>query len=152
MVLVHGDPARTAVDLRRGNVNEALDATVAGREEHLQRARGVDVVRANRVRQRRAQAHGREVKDNVGLFDGGPNGLAVGDVRADHPDGSGGSQVVLAAHREVVEHRDAVVARQQVGKVAADETGAAGDQDTLALDQQRALPPPNTATHTTLMT
>ncbi len=59
---------------------------------------------------------------------------------------------VLAAHREVVEHRDAVVARQQVGKVAADETGAAGDQDTLALDQQRALPPANTATHTTLMT
>jgi hypothetical protein len=48
--------------------------------------------------------------------------------------------VCIVAHRKVVEYCDAVVAREQVYQMAAEEAGAPRDQDALAFDQQRRQP------------
>ena len=102
-----------------------------GRVEQVHKPQHVDPGVKGGFADRAADRHlGRLMADGVGSLPGEDplDRLRVGDVG--HVQGHAGREIVGRATRQVVEHRRRVARREQgVDDVAADESGAAGDED-----------------------
>src|SRR5262249_1533602 len=122
-----------AVDGRRRRVHHAANTLAPGRLEHVERARDVAGVGADRIRDRlRHRAHRRLVEDHP---DAGRRRLDARLVTQVAPDdlqrrvSARERQVLETPTREVVEHAHGVaVGEQTIDDVRADEAGPPGDE------------------------
>src|SRR5690606_25647198 len=126
---------RHAVDCRRGNLNDTLDAMLLSRLEHVTRA--IDVGRENVFtavkRQRR-----RAVNDDIHTLHGAVHRRPVANVAFD------GRDLSMTALRIIelgdIERRHPMPARQQVAhEIDAKKTGPAGNQIRFAIGHSRLL-------------
>ncbi len=131
-VLALGELVRVSVGGRGGGVHDALGARVPRRDENVQRAADVDLVRGERVVHTPLHRGERRLMEHEISALGGPaDRRQVGDAALHHLDAIAHALQVLAlAGREVVEHDDRVAAPHQgLDEVRADEPRAARDQD-----------------------
>jgi len=123
-----------AVHAGGGTEDETLATGVAGGEEEVEGAGDIDVVGERWIGDGAWDAGQRgEVEDVADAGNGAPAVVGVAEVAFDEFDvGGEGAEVVAFAGEEVVEDADGfAVADEVLGDVGADESGAAGDEESF---------------------